>query len=135
MIKYQLEPRVSLEEFQEILLESGLSKRRPMDQPQVLEKMILGANLLLTAREEGKLVGLLRGLSDFSYRTFVADLAVARSHQRRGIGKQLLIVCRQVAPEARILLMSAEDAIPFYQKIGFQLHERCYQLKAGDDFL
>ncbi|NDE60869.1 MAG: GNAT family N-acetyltransferase [Cyclobacteriaceae bacterium] len=97
--------------------------------------MISGANLLVTAREDGQLVGLLRGLSDFCYRTFVADLAVAQSHQRRGIGKQLLARCRQLAPEARILLLSAEDAVPFYQKIGFHLHERCYQLKAGEELL
>ena len=135
MIVIQLEQHVSLEEFQQILLQSGLSKRRPMGQPQFLERMISGANLLVTARENGKLVGLLRGLSDFCYRTFVADLAVAQSHQRRGIGKQLLARCRQLAPEARILLLSAEDAVPFYQKIGFHLHERCYQLKVGEDLL
>jgi GNAT superfamily N-acetyltransferase len=135
MIVIQLEQHVSLEEFQDILLQSGLCKRRPMDQPQSLERMISGANLLVTAREDGQLVGLLRGLSDFCYRTFVADLAVAQSHQRRGIGKQLLARCRQLAPEARILLLSAEDAIPFYQKIGFHLHERCYQLKAGEELL
>jgi len=135
MIVIQLEQHVSLEEFQDILLQSGLSKRRPMGQPQFLERMISGANLLVTARENGKLVGLLRGLSDFCYRTFVADLAVAQSHQRRGIGKQLLARCRQLAPEARILLLSAEDAVPFYQKIGFHLHERCYQLKVGEDLL
>ena len=135
MIVIQLEQHVSLEEFQDILLQSGLSKRRPMGQPQFLERMISGANLLVTARENGKLVGLLRGLSDFCYRTFVADLAVAQSHQRRGIGKQLLARCRQLAPEARILLLSAEDAVPFYQKIGFHLHERCYQLKVGEELL
>ncbi|MCE2707460.1 MAG: GNAT family N-acetyltransferase [Bacteroidota bacterium] len=135
MIVIQLEQHVSLEEFQDILLQSGLSKRRPMGQPQFLERMISGANLLVTARENGQLVGLLRGLSDFCYRTFVADLAVAQSHQRRGIGKQLLARCRQLAPEARILLLSAEDAVPFYQKIGFHLHERCYQLKVGEDLL
>lgn len=135
MIVIQLEQHVSLEEFQQILLQSGLSKRRPMGQPQFLERMISGANLLVTARENGQLVGLLRGLSDFCYRTFVADLAVAQSHQRRGIGKQLLARCRQLAPEARILLLSAEDAVPFYQKIGFHLHERCYQLKVGEELL
>ncbi|MFN5333459.1 MAG: GNAT family N-acetyltransferase [Bacteroidota bacterium] len=135
MIVIQLEQHVSLEEFQDILLQSGLSKRRPMGQPQFLERMISGANLLVTARENGQLVGLLRGLSDFCYRTFVADLAVAQSHQRRGIGKQLLARCRQLAPEARILLLSAEDAVPFYQKIGFHLHERCYQLKVGEELL
>jgi GNAT superfamily N-acetyltransferase len=135
MIVIQLEQHVSLEEYQENLIQSGLCQRRPMDQPQFLNRMISGANLVITAREDGQLIGLLRGLSDFCYRTFVADLAVAHSHQRKGIGKQLLEKCREIAPEARILLLSAEDAVPFYQKLGFHLHERCYQLKAGEEFL
>ena len=76
---YQVELSLELNEFQSILEDSGLSERRPMEDPQLLERMIKGANLLITARSEGQLVGLLRGLSDFCYRSFIADLAVARS--------------------------------------------------------
>jgi GNAT superfamily N-acetyltransferase len=135
MISYQVELSLELIEFQSILEDSGLSARRPMEDPQLLERMIKGANLLITARSEGQLVGLLRGLSDFCYRSFIADLAVARSFQRRGIGRQLIQVARNQAPEARLILFSAEDAAPFYEKLGFHLHERCYQLKAGEELL
>lgn len=135
MISYQVELSLELIEFQSILEDSGLSARRPMEDPQLLERMIKGVNLLITARSEGQLVGLLRGLSDFCYRSFIADLAVARSFQRRGIGRQLIQVARNQAPEARLILFSAEDAAPFYEKLGFHLHERCYQLKAGEELL
>jgi GNAT superfamily N-acetyltransferase len=96
--------------------------------------MIEGSNLIVTARENGKLVGMLRGLTDHCYRCFIADLAVAKSHQRKGIGKQLLQFTRELDPEARLFLFSAEDAEPFYQKLGFKLHERCYQLKPEEPF-
>jgi GNAT superfamily N-acetyltransferase len=132
---FQLEYGISLKEFQFILEDSGLSVRRSMEDPQLLERMIKGANLLITARLEGQLVGLLRGLSDFCYRSFIADLAVARSFQRKGIGRQLIQTARNQAPEARLFLFSAEDAAPFYEKLGFHLHERCYQLKAGEELL
>ncbi|MCM0042667.1 MAG: GNAT family N-acetyltransferase [Algoriphagus sp.] len=135
MISYQVEVSLKLNEFQSILEDSGLSGRRPMEDPQLLERMIRGANLLITARSEGQLVGLLRGLSDFCYRSFIADLAVSRSFQRKGIGRQLIQVARNQAPEARLILFSAEDAAPFYEKIGFHLHKRCYQLKVGEDLL
>lgn len=135
MISYQIELSLELNEFQFILEDSGLSSRRPMDDPLLLERMIKGTNLLITARSEGQLVGLLRGLSDFCYRSFIADLAVARSFQRKGIGSQLIQKARNQAPEARLFLFSAEDAAPFYEKLGFQLHERCYQLKAGEVLL
>ena len=135
MISYQVELSLELNEFQSILEDSGLSVRRPMEDPELLERMIKCANLLITARSEGHLVGLLRGLSDFCYRSFIADLAVSRSYQRMGIGRQLIQVARNQAPEARLFLFSAEDVSPFYKKLGFHLHERCYQLKAGEELL
>ena len=133
MISYQLEAEISIKEFQTILEESGLARRRPMDDLNLLERMISGSNLLVTARAEGQLVGLLRGISDYCYRSFIADLAVSQDFQRKGIGRQLLKVAREQAPEARLILFSAEDALPFYEKLGFHLHERCYQLKVGEE--
>ena len=135
MISYQVELSLELNEFQYILEDSGLSARRPMEDPLLLERMIKGSNLLITARSEGQLVGFLRGLSDFCYRSFIADLAVAHSYQRKGIGRQLIQEARNQAPDARLILFSAEDALPFYEKLGFHLHERCYQLKAGEELL
>ncbi|GMQ26610.1 hypothetical protein Aoki45_32930 [Algoriphagus sp. oki45] len=134
MIKIQTEPLISLEEYQWILKDSGLGKRRPMDDPGLLQKMISGSNLIVTARKNGELVGFLRGLTDHCYRCFIADLAVAKAYQRQGLGKKLLVFTRDLAPEARLILFSAEDAVPFYEKLGFHLHERCYQLKAGEEF-
>jgi GNAT superfamily N-acetyltransferase len=135
MISYQLEAEISINEFQSILEESGLARRRPMDDLNLLARMISGSNLLITARAEGQLVGLLRGISDHCYRSFITDLAVSQDYQRKGIGRQLLTIAREQAPEARLILFSAEDAAPFYENLGFHLHERCYQLKAGEELL
>lgn len=115
-----------------MLQDSGLGKRRPMDNPGHLGRMIAGSSLIVTAREDGKLVGLLRGLSDHCYRCFVADLAVAKAYQGKGIGRKMLQFTRDLAPDARLILFAAEDAEPFYRKLGFSLHERCYQLKPGE---
>lgn len=135
MIVYQLETQISLEEYSMILTESGLGVRRPMEDLMLLQKMIDGSNLLVTARQDQQLIGLLRGLSDFCYRSFVADLAVSMGFQRMGIGRNLIHFAKELAPDARIFLFSAEDAEGFYQKLGFQLHERCYQLKPEQQLL
>jgi GNAT superfamily N-acetyltransferase len=132
MISFQKESGLSLEEYIFILNDSGLGKRRPMDNPPHLELMIQGSNLLVTARENGHLVGFLRGLSDFCYRCFIADLAVAKAYQGKGIGREILKFTRSLAPEARLILFAAEDAEPFYQRLGFKAHEHCYQLKPGE---
>jgi GNAT superfamily N-acetyltransferase len=112
-----------------------LAKRRPMDNPDLLNRMLQNSNLIITARYQEGLVGVLRALSDFNYRTFVADLAVIPTFQNRGIGKALLEESRKSAPEARLFLFSAEDAEGFYKKVGFQLHELCYQLKPSEKLL
>ena len=135
MITFQVEKELALEEYVFILEDSGLGKRRPMEDREHLNRMIKGSNLLVTARENGNLVGFLRGLSDFCYRCFIADLAVAKAHQGKGIGREILKFTRSLAPEARLILFAAEDAEPFYQKLGFKPHERCYQLKPGETLL
>jgi GNAT superfamily N-acetyltransferase len=134
MVTIQVESGLSLAEFIFILDDSGLGKRRPMHDPEQLNKMLEGSNLLVTAREDGQLVGVLRGLSDYCYRCFIADLAVAKRVQGKGIGRKILQFTRDLAPDARLILFAAEDAEPFYRKLGFHLHERCYQLKPEDSF-
>lgn len=129
MISIQLEPSISLQDYTEILNSSGLAVRRPMDNSELLQRMISGSNVLVTVRQEGRIVGFLRGLSDYCYRCFVADLAVAKDLQGQGIGRQILAFTRELAPEARLFLFAAEDAEGFYQKLCFHRHERCYQLK------
>ena len=132
MVSYKIEKNLSLQDFIYVLTDSGLGERRPMNDPEHLERMLRNSNLVIVARDSGQVVGVLRGLSDFSYRTFIADLAVISAKQGHGIGRGMLQFARTLAPEARLILFSAENATGFYQKIGFHLHERCYQLKVGE---
>lgn len=134
MISIQQEQIIQLEEFIHVLEASTLARRRPMDDAPLLAQMVKGANLWVTAREDGKLIGFMRGISDFCYRTFIADLAVIEAYQGKGIGRGMLVKTREIAPTSRLILFAAEDAEGFYQKLGFHLHERCYQLKTGEPF-
>lgn len=129
MITIQEENSLSLNDFIFLLDDSGLGKRRPMDDLKLLQKMVEGANFWVTARNNGDLVGVIRGLSDRCYRCFIADLAISKDFQKQGIGTRMLEYVRNGYPEARIFLFSAEDAEPFYLKLGFKLHDRCYQWK------
>lgn len=132
MISIQVEKELPLEEYIFILDDSGLGKRRPMQDRDQLGRMLSGSNLLVTARDNGQLVGFLRALTDHCYRCFIADLAVAQAYQKQGVGKRILEFTRSLAPDARLILFAAEDAEAFYQKLGFHQHERCYQLKPGE---
>ena len=76
MITYQIEERISVQEFRDVLVKSSLGDRRPIDNRETLSKMIEHGNLMVTAREGGKLIGIARSLTDFNYCTYLSDLAV-----------------------------------------------------------
>ena len=128
MICYQLEPGLAVEEFRNVLIRSTLGERRPVDDPARLKNMVAHANLIVTARDAGKLVGVSRALSDFAYCTYLSDLAVDIDYQRQGIGKELIRQTKLAAPEAKLILLSAPAAVDYYPKIGMQRHAHCFYL-------
>ena len=111
MVSYEIEKNLSLQDFIHVLADSGLGERRPMYDPDHLERMLRNSNLVIVARDSGQVVGVLRGLSDFSHRTFIADLAVIAARQGEGIGREMFKFARSLAPQARLFLFSAEKRI------------------------
>lgn len=107
---------------------SGLGARRPVADRDRFATMIRNANLLVTCRIEGRLAGIARSISDFSYVTYLADVAVAAPHQRSGIGRALVEATRKEAPQAKIVLLSAPAATGYYPKLGFVRHESAWVL-------
>jgi len=128
MICYQIVPGLAVEEFRNVLIRCTLGERRPVDDPARLKNMVAHANLIVTARDAGKLVGVSRALSDFAYCTYLSDLAVDIDYQRQGIGKELIRQTKLAAPEAKLILLSAPAAVDYYPKIGMQRHEHCFYL-------
>jgi GNAT superfamily N-acetyltransferase len=126
-IDYALEPHLTAEEFREVLVASTLAERRPADDLARLARMLCEADIIVTARHEGRIVGVSRALSDFSYSCYLSDLAVDAAYQRRGIGKRLIEETRANAgPEATLVLLSAPAAESYYPKIGMKRHESCW---------
>ncbi|MFN4147280.1 MAG: GNAT family N-acetyltransferase [Runella sp.] len=135
MITYQLEPHLTVEEFRAVLIASTLGQRRPIDDTPRLEAMLRQANLIVTARIEGRLVGVARSLTDFVYCTYLSDLAIDEACQRQGIGKELIKQTKLATPTAKLILLSAPKAVEYYPKIGLQRHEHCFFLDHVEDLL
>lgn len=129
MIIYKIENDLSVEEFRKVLVNSTLGERRPVDNLERLEKMLRFANLTITARENGKLVGVSRSLTDFGFCTYLSDLAVDESYQKKGIGKELIKLTKKETPDAILILLAAPEAEKYYPKIGMKQFEQCYFLK------
>ena len=118
-IVYAFEPDLSAEEFRDVLVASTLSARRPAKDLGRLERMLRQANIVATARDGAKLVGISRAITDFSYCCYLSDLAVDAAYQRRGIGRRLIEATQaQAGPQTTLILLSAPAAESYYTKIG-----------------
>lgn len=127
-IIYAVEKSLDPDEFIEVLKTSTLADRRPINDEQRIIAMCNNANLIVTARLNGLLIGVARSITDFVYCTYLSDLAVNANYQRTGIGKKLIEETKKVTPQAKLLLLSAPDAINFYPKIGMKKHDYCYYI-------
>jgi ribosomal protein S18 acetylase RimI-like enzyme len=119
---------LDLNEVLEVYRSSGLGERRPVADTERLAAMVRNANLILTCRIDGALVGIARSISDFSYVTYLSDIAVSREHQRSGIGRALIDATQKEAPQAKIVLLSAPAATDYYPHIGFIQHNSAWVL-------
>jgi len=127
-IIYASEKNLDVAEFIEVLKNSKLGERRPIGDEQRISSMCNNANLIITARLNGKLVGVARSITDFVYCTYLSDLAVDVEFQKQGIGKRLIEETKKTTPQAKLILLSAPDAVDFYPRIGMTKHNHCYFL-------
>lgn len=121
---------LDLDEVLEVYRSSGLGERRPIADTERMAAMVRNANLVLTCRINGELVGIARSISDFSYVTHLSDIAVSRAHQRSGIGKALIEATQKEAAQAKIVLLSAPAAAEYYPHLGFTQHNSAWVLSA-----
>lgn len=133
MITYQIEEKIGEEEFTQVLINSTLGERRPVDEPDRIAGMLKHANLIATARDNGKLIGVSRSLTDFVYCTYLSDLAVDENYQKMGIGKELIRITKENSPKAKLILLAAPKAVGYYPKIGMTQWEQCYVLDNVED--
>jgi predicted N-acetyltransferase YhbS len=130
MIHYRNGNDLNLNEVIDLYRASALGERRPLDDRERMAAMLHNANLVVTAWDADLLVGIARSVSDFSYATYLSDLAVRKSHQRTGIGKELMRRTQQAAPQASLILLSAPAAVNYYPHVGFTQHPSAWVLKS-----
>jgi len=104
--------------------------RRPTKDLARIERMFANADLILSAWHEGKLIGVCRALTDFSYCCYLSDLAVANTYQKLGIGRELIArVQASIGDEVALILLSAPEAMEYYPKVGFEKIENGFIVK------
>ena len=84
--------RLTADEYIEFLRHTDLGSQYPRERfAERIARLLENASISLTARnEDGRLTGVLLGLTDFAYWLYVTDLGVDRDFERQGIGKSLM---------------------------------------------
>ncbi len=133
MITYRTGNDLDLAAVIDLYEASTLGERRPVGERDRMAAMLKNANIIVTAWDGDLLVGISRALSDFSFVTYLSDLAVRASHQRSGIGKELIRrTQRESGPDAKLILLAAPAAADYYAHIGLQHQPRAWMLDAGE---
>ena len=134
MIAYRVGNDLDLDQVLDLYRASTLGERRPVDDRAIMADMIRHANLVVTAWEGDMMVGISRSLTDFTYVAYLADLAVRDTHQKLGIGRELIARTRaEMGPRSMIVLLSAPAAVDYYPKLGFTKHGSAWVLRAHED--
>ena len=132
MITYNTGNDLNLDAMIDLYRASTLGERRPVDDRERMKQMLSHANLVITAWDGNQLVGISRAMTDFVYATYLSDLAVRLSHQKTGIGKELIRRTRLAAPKASVILLSAPKAVEYYPRIGFTQHPSAWILRSDE---
>jgi len=128
-IKYNINPKISSKQFIEILNNSTLGERRPIDDINTIQGMLDNADIIITATIDDNIIGVARAVTDFNYCCYLSDLSVHEDYQHNGIGKTLIDkIQEQLNNKCKIILLSAPNASEYYPKIGFKQHNSAWVL-------
>lgn len=126
-ITYKFDKIPSAEQIIELYKIAGLP--RPTTDKQRIQKMYDNSNLIVTAWDTGLLVGVSRSITDWAWSCYLADLAIHPNYKKKGIGKKLVQLTKEViGEESMILLLSVPTAMGYYPKIGFTKEDRAFTI-------
>jgi predicted N-acetyltransferase YhbS len=127
MITYKQNHPLEAEEVIRVFESSGIS--RPTKDLERIRRMLKHSNLIISAWDGERLIGVCRALTDFSYCCFLSDLAVDRAYQHRGIGREMIVRLRgEIGDEVSLVIQAAAASMSYYPRLGFEKVENGFML-------
>jgi ribosomal protein S18 acetylase RimI-like enzyme len=118
-ISYKINAELDIEDVCRLYDDSGLA--RPTGDLLRMTEMYVNSPLVVSAWVGEKLIGIARTLTDFAWASYLADLAVAKEFQEKGIGRELFeITKREIGSGSMLLLISVPEAQDFYTRMGLE---------------
>lgn len=132
-IVYAQEQSLPVEDYIVVLSEGTMRSKRPLANRARIAEMIAGANFIVTAREDGIILGLARCITDYAWVAYCAELAVKESAQGRGVGAGIIKTAKDIlGPRLGLTLISESDAVGFYQRVGMEQIDKAFFLTRAD---
>ena len=126
-VVYKFDAIPTPEEVVELYDSAGLP--RPTTDKERIKKMFENSNLIVTAWDGEKLVGVSRSITDWVWSCYLADLAVCPIYKKSGIGKKLIELTKEkLGEQSMILLLSVSTAMEYYPKVGFTKEDRSFMI-------
>ena len=124
-IEYSAGDEVTPEECEELANSFDGEHPRPVERNR---RALSGSIFVATARDAGRLVGIIRLIGDGAYVLHVADMLVTPAYQRQGIGRKLMQLALDYAKQQGIAcgtdpgeftLFSTKEGKGFYATFPF----------------
>jgi GNAT superfamily N-acetyltransferase len=116
-IAYRHDHDVDLDALVALFRQAGWAHRG--GEPALLARVIAGSRWVVTAWDEGALVGFARAISDGVTTAYVTDVVVAETHRRRGIATGLMAQLLHGRDAIQFVLRADPELHPFYRRLGF----------------
>lgn len=94
-------------------------------------EMFENASLVLTAWNQGHVVGIARVLTDGVLFSYLCDLAVEPDVQRLGVGKALIDAVLERCEGTDLVLRDSDISASYYEHLGFTRVENAWVREAG----
>lgn len=117
-ITYRTGGRLPMDQLESLYVENSWSSGQ---KPEQLHKALVSSHALITAWDDRLLVGLGNAISDGHLVVYYPHLVVRPSHQRQGIGREILrqLLDRYDGFHQQVLIADAR-AVSFYKSCGFE---------------
>jgi len=91
------------------------------EKPKELLNALRNSHTLVTARHNGKLVGIANAISDGYLVVYYPHILVEPSYQRKGIGRKMMQAMQSVYQSFHQQMLTADGkAVEFYKSLGFE---------------
>ena len=109
--------------YEEVGLVAGFGKKRDIG---TIRQVFQRRYKVVTAWQEGKLVGAGRMLSDGLCYGTIYDVGVLEAYQGQGVGKGIMEALLKGSGHLLVYLTSTFGSEEFYRKLGFKKHKTAY---------